>query len=176
MLGILSNGTKLEANARNSRNFILNHSVEEKTTRNSVLWNKNISKHLEFCSESFRRRDNNSEFRSEACLGRKRAVNSVCWGRIFCKTSFCHAISFRSVLRNKLLRKLRNASEWTLSSTEKRKLFRVYSAEFFRNEIPLPILAVTQRKDIYIEHWAGKAARLASWRKMTQLGEFCWWW
>jgi hypothetical protein len=92
MLGILSKGTKLEANARNSRNFILNHSVEEKTTRNSVLWNKNISKHLEFCSESFRGRDNNSEFRSEACLGRKRAVNSVCWGRIFCKTSFCHAI------------------------------------------------------------------------------------
>ncbi len=31
-----------------------------------------------------------------------------------------------------------------------------------------------QRKDIYIEHWAGKAARLASWRKMTQPGEFCW--
>jgi hypothetical protein len=30
MLGILSSGTKLEANVRNSRNFILNHSVEEK--------------------------------------------------------------------------------------------------------------------------------------------------
>jgi hypothetical protein len=25
----------------------------------------------------------------------------------------------------------------------------------------------------YIEHWAGKAARLASWRKMTQQGEIC---
>ncbi len=33
-----------------------------------------------------------------------------------------------------------------------------------------------QRKYIYIEHRAGKAARLASWRKMTQPGEFCWWW
>jgi hypothetical protein len=33
---------------------------------------------------------------------------------------------------------------------------------------------VHQRKDIYIEHRAGKAARLASWRKMTQPGEFCW--
>jgi hypothetical protein len=65
MLGILYHGTKLEANARNSRNSILNHSVEEKTTWNSVLWNKNISKHLEFCSESFSGRDNNSEFRSE---------------------------------------------------------------------------------------------------------------
>jgi hypothetical protein len=32
----------------------------------------------------------------------------------------------------------------------------------------------TQRKDIYIEHRAGTAARLASWRKMTQPGEFCW--
>jgi hypothetical protein len=43
MLGILYHGTKLEANARNS---ILNHSAEEKTTRNSVPWNKNISKDL----------------------------------------------------------------------------------------------------------------------------------
>jgi hypothetical protein len=25
--------------------------------------------------------------------------------------------------------------------------------------------------DIFIEHWAGKAARLASWRKMTQPGK-----
>ncbi len=32
-----------------------------------------------------------------------------------------------------------------------------------------------QRKDIlYIEHRAGKATCLASWRKMTQPGEFCW--
>jgi hypothetical protein len=35
---------------------------------------------------------------------------------------------------------------------------------------------VYQRKDIYIEHRAGKAACLASWRKMTQPGEFCWCW
>jgi hypothetical protein len=31
-----------------------------------------------------------------------------------------------------------------------------------------------QRKDIYIENRAGKVARLASWRKMTQPGGFCW--
>jgi hypothetical protein len=31
-----------------------------------------------------------------------------------------------------------------------------------------------QRKEIYIEHRAGKTAHLASWRKMTQPGEFCW--
>ncbi len=72
MLGILYHGTKLEANARN---YVLNHSAEPKTTRNSVPWNKNLSKHLEFCSEPFRGRDNNSEFRFEACLGRKHAVN-----------------------------------------------------------------------------------------------------
>ncbi len=29
----------------------------------------------------------------------------------------------------------------------------------------------SQRKDIYIEHRAGKAPCQASWRKMTQLGE-----
>jgi hypothetical protein len=32
-----------------------------------------------------------------------------------------------------------------------------------------------QRKDTYsIEHRAGRAVRLASWRKMTQPGEYCW--
>ncbi len=67
----------------NSRNSVLNHSAEEKTTRNSVPWNKNISNHFEFCSEPFRGRDNNSKFRSEACLRRQHAVNSVCWSRIF---------------------------------------------------------------------------------------------
>jgi hypothetical protein len=86
MLGILYHGTKLEANAQNS---VLNHTAEEKTTRNSVPWNKNRSKHLEFCSEPFRGRDNNSEeFRSEACPGWKHAVSSVCWSRVFCKTNF----------------------------------------------------------------------------------------
>jgi hypothetical protein len=58
MLGILYYGTKLEANARNS---VLNHSAEKK---------------------------NNSEFRSQACLKRKHAVNSVCWSRMFCKKLF----------------------------------------------------------------------------------------
>jgi hypothetical protein len=29
-------------------------------------------------------------------------------------------------------------------------------------------------KNMYIEHRAGKVACLASWRKMTQPGEFCW--
>ncbi len=48
----------------NSRNSVPNHSTEEKTTRNSVPWNKNRRKHLEFCSEPFRGRKNNSEFRS----------------------------------------------------------------------------------------------------------------
>jgi hypothetical protein len=33
-----------------------------------------------------------------------------------------------------------------------------------------------QRKDLYKEQRTGKAARLASWRKMTQPGEFCWCW
>jgi hypothetical protein len=55
MFGILYYGTKLEANARNS---VLNHSAEKK---------------------------NNTEFRSQACLRRKHAVNSVCLRRIFCK-------------------------------------------------------------------------------------------
>ena len=52
MLGILYYGTKIEANSRNS---VLNYSAEEKTTRNSVPWNKNRRKP--------------SEFRSQSCLG-----------------------------------------------------------------------------------------------------------
>ncbi len=88
------------------------------TTRNSVPWNKNISKHLEFYSEPFRERDNNSEFRNNACLGQKQAVNYVCWSMIFCKKKFFHDISFHSELWNRHFCKLRNASEWALSSVE----------------------------------------------------------
>jgi hypothetical protein len=65
-LGILYRETKIEAN---SRNFLPNYSLEEKTTRNSVPWNK--------------KRRKLSEFRSEAFGGRKHALNSVCWSRIF---------------------------------------------------------------------------------------------
>jgi hypothetical protein len=41
MLGIPYRGTKLK---QNFRNFVLNNSAEEKTTRNSVPWNKDNSK------------------------------------------------------------------------------------------------------------------------------------
>jgi hypothetical protein len=47
-------GTKLEAS---SRNFLPNFSAEEKTTRNSVPWNKKRSKLSELCSEPFRGRE-----------------------------------------------------------------------------------------------------------------------
>jgi hypothetical protein len=73
--------TKIEANSWNS---VLNHSADEKLTRNFVPWNKKRSKQLEFCSEPFRGRENNSEFRSveqkkkqtlgiqfRSCLGQK---------------------------------------------------------------------------------------------------------
>ncbi len=93
-----------------SKCSVPNHSTKEKKTRNSLPWNKNINKHLEFCSEPFSGRDNNSEFRE------KHAVNSVCWIRIFCKTNFIHAISFRSELRNRLFRNPLNATEWAFSS------------------------------------------------------------
>ena len=53
----------------NSRNSVPNRSAEEKNARISVPWNKNRSKLL--------------EFRSEACLGQKHAVYSVCWSWIF---------------------------------------------------------------------------------------------
>ncbi len=79
---------RLFRGTENSRNSVPNRFAEEKNAHNSVPWNKIRSKRSEFRSEPFRGRDNNSEFRSEACLGRKHAVNSVCWSRIFCKTNF----------------------------------------------------------------------------------------
>jgi hypothetical protein len=68
-LRILFLKTKIEANSRNS---VPNHSAEEKPTRNSVPWNK-ISSHLRLLLIA-----NLLEFRSEACLGRKHVVNTVC--------------------------------------------------------------------------------------------------
>jgi hypothetical protein len=130
MLGILYHVTKIEADSRHS---VLSHSAEEKTTRNLVPWNKNRRKL--------------SEFRSEACLRGKYAVYSVCWSRIFSESNFFHAVSFRSEPRNLLFCKPRIASEVGMSAFFRRitepSPFRVYSAEFFLNEIPLPTLAVT---------------------------------
>ncbi len=86
MFGILYSETKIEANTRNS---VPNHSAEEKPTRNSVP-RKKISCNLRLLLFA-----NLSEFRSEAFLGRKQAVNTVCWSRIFYITNFL--MSFRSV-------------------------------------------------------------------------------
>jgi hypothetical protein len=47
MLEMLYRGTKIEADSWNS---VLNYSEEEKTTRNSVPWNKNRNELSEFRS------------------------------------------------------------------------------------------------------------------------------
>jgi hypothetical protein len=53
-------------------------------------------------------------------------------------------------------------------------MFITYATEIcLKSRRPSQCRAI-QRKDI-VEHRAGKVARLASWRKMTQPGEFCWW-
>jgi hypothetical protein len=49
MLGILYCGIKIEVNTWNS---VPNHSAEDETTRNSVLWNKNRSILSEFRSDA----------------------------------------------------------------------------------------------------------------------------
>jgi hypothetical protein len=48
-LGTLFHGTKIA----NTWNSVPNHSAEEKTSRNSMLWNKNKSKLSEFRSKAF---------------------------------------------------------------------------------------------------------------------------
>ncbi len=61
-LGIPFRGTKIEVNFHNS---VLNPSAEENTTRNSVPWNQNRCKFLEFRFEPFHGRERNSDFLSE---------------------------------------------------------------------------------------------------------------
>ncbi len=144
---ICSGGIPAVPRNRNSRNSIPNRSTEEKNARNSVPWKKNRSNFSKFRVEPFRGTKNSrnsvpnrsaeeknawnsvpwkknrnklSEFRSEACLGQKQAKLSILFAAagFFCKTSFFHAIFFRSEPRNGLFRKLRNASELALSSAE----------------------------------------------------------
>ncbi len=100
ILGILYNGTKMEANSRNS---VLNHSAEQKTLGIPFRTVRRGRKMLD--------RSKLSEICSEACLRQKHAVSSVCWSRSFCKTNFFRAIFFRSEPRNRLFRKPRNAQE-----------------------------------------------------------------
>ncbi len=104
MLGILFHGTKIEANSRNS---VLKHSAEQKTLGIQLRTVPQRRKMLEFYSVK-KNRSKLSKFRSEACLGQKHAVYSVCWSRIFCKTNFSHSIFFRSKPQNRLFRKPQN--------------------------------------------------------------------
>ena len=61
---VISDGIPAVPRNRKPRNSVPNPSAEEKTTRNSVLLNKNRSKFSEFPSEHFSGRENNSEFLS----------------------------------------------------------------------------------------------------------------
>jgi hypothetical protein len=61
---VISDGIPVVPRNRKSRNSVPNPSTEEKTTRNTVPWNKNRSKLPLFCSEPFCGREHNSEFRS----------------------------------------------------------------------------------------------------------------
>jgi hypothetical protein len=54
---VISDGIPAVPRNRKLRNSVPNRSAEQKTTRNSVLWNKNRSKLLEFPSEPFRGRE-----------------------------------------------------------------------------------------------------------------------
>ncbi len=58
---VISDGILAVPRNRNFQYSVPNPSAEEKTTRNSVPWNKNRSKFSEFPSEPFSGRENNSE-------------------------------------------------------------------------------------------------------------------
>jgi hypothetical protein len=61
---VISDGIPAVPRNRKPWNSVPNPSAEEKTTRNSVPLNKNRSELLEFPSEHFSGRENNSEFLS----------------------------------------------------------------------------------------------------------------
>ncbi len=77
-LGIPFRGTEIEANSRNS---LPSPSAEEKTTLNSVAWNKNGSKLSAFRSEPFRGRENNSEQNAAAAVSDSIQIETSCRGR-----------------------------------------------------------------------------------------------
>ncbi len=68
---VISDGIPAVPRNRNFRYSVPNPSAEEKTTRNSVPWNKNRSKLLEFRSEPFRGRKNNSEKTRQRKISKK---------------------------------------------------------------------------------------------------------
>ncbi len=95
------------AGTENSRNFVPNHSAEEKKAKNCVPWNKKLKQTLGTPFQTIPRKRTNAEFRnkkrsklselrSEAYLGQKYAVNSVCWSKIFCITNSFHGVLFQA--------------------------------------------------------------------------------
>jgi hypothetical protein len=78
----------------------MNHSAEQKTLGIPF---RTVPQRRKMLGIPFRGKNRSKflEFLSEACLGLKHAVYSVCWRRrIFCKTNFFHAIFFRPEPRN----------------------------------------------------------------------------
>ncbi len=65
----------------NSRNSVSNPSAKEKTTRNSIPWNRNRSKFSEFLSESFRGRENNTEQNAAAAVYESTHFENSCRDR-----------------------------------------------------------------------------------------------
>ncbi len=93
MLGIPYRETNIEANSRNS---VPNHSAEEKTTQNSVPWNKNRSKLKHFTEEN---------------------MLSILLFWLFCKTNFCSRNSLRFTASEWTL-------PWTSEGLRKSTFFR----------------------------------------------------
>jgi hypothetical protein len=78
---------RLFRGTENSRNSVLSHSAEQKSLRIPIRTIRQRRKMLgiPFRGKKFKQ---TLEFHSEACLGQKHAVYSVCWSRIFYKTNF----------------------------------------------------------------------------------------
>jgi hypothetical protein len=109
MLGILHHWTKLEANARNS---VLNHSAEEKTTRNFVPWEQKYKQTLGILFQTIPRKRQQLGIPFQSMSRTKTDCESCLLEQdFFVKLIFFHSISFLFELRNRLFRKLRNTSE-----------------------------------------------------------------
>ncbi len=127
MLGIQYPGTNLEANFRN---FVPNHSAEEKTTQNSIPWNKNGGNFRIFFLKHFTEESvlsilsaRTGNFRFEFLKLQRPKISKIVSEKttfevqtnhlvkllwLFCKNNICRIIPFRFELPNWPFHGLRN--------------------------------------------------------------------
>ncbi len=145
---VISDGIPAVPRNRKLSKFVPEHFTEEKTTRNFVPWKKTEANFRNTVLKHF------AEEKMQWKVNSKLVFKNN-WTSFELRTN--HLVVILAVLYNKFFSRTfvpfrasklifcgsRNASEWVLSSAEHKKPFRVYSVEFYRNEISVLTLQET---------------------------------